>query len=400
MNNNVSLYDWETITIEGKARIIIPNLELFKRPNGIYEPSWAPVFYNPRMKFSRDIAVVVSITYFDDKEYFYIEPLAGSGVRSIRYSLETRGRGIANDLDPIAYYYIKRNIRLNNVGDRVEAYNSEANTLLNSIRTNGIVVDLIDVDPYGSPIPFIDSTVYAIARNGLIAITATDTGPLNCSYEEACYRRYHAKCYKVDFVKEMGLRILLGSIILRAASHDVLLKPILSYYHDYYYRAYFTAIKSANEANKALKKNIGYILYCADNYYREYIPATNIESMIGEKICEKQIVIGPLWIGLLGEREFIEKILFTLKKKSEELKHILHIKKFLSNLSKEISINNPYYRYDLFCGYLKMNMPPRDKLINELRNRGFKAIKSHFDPRGIKTNASYEEFISILRSLR
>ena len=107
---NIKVFDWEEIIVEGLAKIIIPKRELFIRPDGLYEPAWSPVFYNPLMEFNRNITVLVTITYFNKKEFFFIEPLSGTGIRGIRLALESNGYGYINDVDPLSYYYMERNI--------------------------------------------------------------------------------------------------------------------------------------------------------------------------------------------------------------------------------------------------------------------------------------------------
>ncbi len=394
MNEDIELRNnimyWETITIEGKAKIIVPNPKYFKRPDGVFEPAWAPVFYNPRMKENRDIAVLATYTYFDANEYFFVEPLAGVGIRSIRFALESNGHGIANDLDPISYYYITRNIILNKVVDRVKPYNHEANTLLNSLRSNGVIVDYIDIDPYGSPIPFIESTAYAIAKGGLVGVTATDTGPLNCSYPHACLRRYGSYCTKTDFSKEMGLRILIGSIIRKAASHDIAFKPILSYYRDYYYRVYFTVSRKATDANKLLE-DIGYIVY--DKETCKKIIIHSLDQL--NRTEHKGNIIGPLWIGKLGDTNFIDKMI-NLINSFDYLDQ--SIRSFLKTLQSEYEVVIPYYRLDKLYSILRKNIPTINTVIKAIRDAGYLAHRTHFDPRGIRTNTPYEELLEILKN--
>lgn len=389
--NGSNIMNWETIIIEGKAKIIVPDPRRFMRSDGVFEPAWAPVFYNPRMKENRDIAVLVTATYFNFKEYFFVEPLAGVGVRSIRLALESQGNGIANDLDPLSYYYINRNIILNEVLERIKSYNQEANTLLNNLRSNGIIVNYIDIDPYGSPIPFIDSTAYAIAKGGLVGVTATDTGPLNCSYPHTCLRRYGAYCVKTDFSREMGLRILIGSIVKRAASHDIAFKPILSYYRDYYYRIYFSVSRKATDASKLLNY-IGYIVYNEETCKRAIVYSLDQLNNIGYKGS----IIGPLWIGKLGDIDFINRIIDLINNFNYLNQNI---KKFLKTLLNEYNIITPYYRLDRLYSTLKMNIPPINKVIKNIRDSGYLAYRTHFDPRGIKTNAPYEELLEILKNI-
>ncbi len=386
------IHSWETIITEGKAKIIIPKPDLFKRPDGVYEPAWAPIFYNPRAIFNRDVAVVFTRTVFS-REFFFVEPLAGSGVRSIRYVLESNGNGIANDIDPASFYYIRRNIELNNIDEKLLAYNNEANVLLNTLRAEGIVIDYIDIDPYGTPIPFVDSSIYAISRGGYLAFTATDTGPLNCSHPNVCLRRYGAYCMKTDFSKEMGLRILIGSIIRRAASHDVGLEVVLSYYHDYYYRVYFKAYKSAKKADEVLSQ-IGYIAYNSDTLKRKLIK----QDELREHAKQGYILIGPLWIGELASKEFLEKAIATTEKliSTQEYNYLKKTLDFLKNLYNEYTVNKVYYRYDKLFGLLKKNQPPISLFIEKIREKGYNAFRTHFDPRGVKTDMPHEDLVRLI----
>lgn len=388
------IHKWETTITEGKARLIIPKPELFKRPNGLYEPSWAPIFYNPRAVFNRDMAIVFLKTIFS-KNYFFVEPLAGSGVRSIRYVVEAGGNGIANDIDPVAYYYIKRNVKINNIEEKLAVFNNEANILLHTLRAEGIVIDYIDIDPYGTPIPFVDSTIHAISRGGYIAFTATDTGPLNCSHPNVCLRRYGAFCIKTDFSKEMGLRILIGSIVRRAASHDMGLEIILAYYHDYYYRVYFRVYKSARKADETLSL-IGYIAFNRETKERIMVKQDEFK----EYVKKGYILIGPLWVGELADREFLKKAIYVSEKltSTTDYMHLERTLGFLKRLHEEYGINTIYYRYDKLFGLLKKNQPPINKFIEKIREKGYHAYRTHFDPRGVRTDMPYNELIKLIEN--
>lgn len=388
---DVKLYEWDTIVTEGKARIIVPKQEFFLRSDGVYEPAWAPVFYNPVMEHNRSLTVLLLTALFNGREFFFIEPLAGTGVRSIRIALEAGGVGIANDLEPLSYRYITRNIALNDLCNVIEAYNYDANSLMNNVRNSGIVVDFIDLDPYGSPMPFIEEAAHSIGRGGVIAVTATDTATLNCNYPEACYRRYGAWCKRVDFSKEAGLRILIGSIVRASAAKDVALKPLIAYYKDYYYRAFFMADKSAGRADELLK-NIGYIKYDARTLNREYLTDSEIV-----KTYEKHLIIGPLWISALIDVSIIEKTITSVNERGLSVNN--KIVEFLRELSMEYEINTPYYRLDKLCKIAGVNMPQRSKMIGALKELGYRASATHFDPRGIRTNASLNEILSALQKI-
>ncbi len=384
-----TIHPWEIIISEGKARIIIPNPQYYKRPDGVFEPAWLPVFYNPLMKLNRDLTVLVVKKYY--KKGFFIEPLGGTGIRGIRLALEAGLEGVINDIDPIAYYYIRRNIVLNNLEKTVKPFNMEANALLNNFTFTGVFVDYIDIDPYGSPIPFIDSAVKPLGKKALIGVTATDTGPLTCSHKHKALRRYGVRCIKVDFSKELGLRVLIYNIVFRAAGQDVALYPVLSYNDKYYYRVFFEADRSSNKAYKYIDECSGYIVYCRDTLLRRFVREL-IE--VKDLNCKKAEIIGPLWICGLGSIELTNELL-KISGSDEAYASALSL---LTMLKDEYSINTPYYRYDKLFGMYKVNMPPINTFIEKLRELGYRAYRTHFDPRGIKTDAPYDELVKVISS--
>jgi len=53
-----------------------------------------------------------------------------------------------------------------------------SSTLLYAHREESDRVDVIDLDPYGTAAPFIDSAVQAVADGGLLCVTCTDLAVL------------------------------------------------------------------------------------------------------------------------------------------------------------------------------------------------------------------------------
>lgn len=387
------IFSWEETVLEGAAKIIIPRRELFRRPDGAYEPAWSPVFYNPIMHINRDITSLATYSYFKGKEYFFVEPLGGTGVRGIRLALETNGAGIINDVDPISFYYIKRNIIINKVENRVAPYLHEANALLNSLTFSGLPVDYIDIDPYGSPVPFIDSAIKPLGKKSLLGITATDTGPLNCSHRNKALRRYGIRCIKTDFSKELGLRVLIYNIVFRAASLDVALYPLISYSDKYYYRVIFEAERTGNKSYELIDRCRGYLWYCRKTLERGFVKelAYDLSCSNGEK----PEFIGPLWICGLGSKEFYKIMISNIVKLPFLEKETIEL---LSKIEPDITINNPYIRYDRLFGLHRRNQPPINDFIERIRELGYEAYRTHFDPRGIRTNADVKELHRLISS--
>ncbi|HDJ83662.1 MAG TPA: tRNA (guanine(10)-N(2))-dimethyltransferase, partial [Desulfurococcaceae archaeon] len=187
---------------EGKAELLIPDPKAYIRSNGTYEPAWAPVFYNPRMVFSRDMTVLF-LRYLANKGIgisLALDSLSGTGVRGIRFLLEPGNveKVILNDIDPDAYELINENIRLNDLQERAESYCMDANTLHYYLPEVGLRAEFVDIDPFGSPIPFIDSAIWVARNKSYIAITATDTAALTGTHINACLRKYHARPLRLD----------------------------------------------------------------------------------------------------------------------------------------------------------------------------------------------------------
>ena len=95
-------------------------------------------------------------------------PLAGSGVRGIRFAKEL-DKGIAetidmNDLSETAVIGILENLRRNKV--EMAVHNKDANLFL--LESSGF--DYIDIDPFGTPNPFLDSAVKRISRASASAL--------------------------------------------------------------------------------------------------------------------------------------------------------------------------------------------------------------------------------------
>ena len=49
---------------------------------------------------------------------------------------------------------------------------------------------IIDLDPYGSAAPFLDSAVQSLADGGLLMITCTDMAVLCGNHSETCHAKY------------------------------------------------------------------------------------------------------------------------------------------------------------------------------------------------------------------
>ena len=301
----------ETIR-EGAAKIAVPRLEAFKKAPWEYAPSKAPVFYNPVMKLNRDIAVI-TVQAFQRKvgrKLVIAEPLAGCGVRGIRFAMEISGvRHIyLNDINPVAYRMAAYNVKMNGLSEKVSLSNEDANLFLSRYAAPHKRFDYIDIDPFGSPVPFLDSAIRALRDGGLLALTATDMAPLCGVHPKAAFRKYGGFPLRTEYCHEIAVRLLIGALVMAAAKHEIGIKVLFSHKSNHYIRVYASLIHGAKKADISIEK-MGYILHCFNCFHRELF--RGVASHLNEKCMECGFplrIAGPLWLGRLSDRDFCEQV--------------------------------------------------------------------------------------------
>jgi len=329
-------------------------------------------FYNPAMELNRDLSIVFVQWLLNKKNTHldFIDGLASSGIRGIRLANEVDGDfNIAiNDWNEQAYLQIKKNIELNTLKNAI-ACNKNLNVLLSEEK-----FDYIDIDPFGSPVYYIDSAIRSIKNEGIIACTATDTAALCGRYENACMRRYAARSFHSYLMKEMGLRILLGFLCRVAAKFDKGIKPIISYSDDHYFRTYVLIRSGKRLANESM-----------ENY-----SLININDYIA---VDKNIIVGPLWLGKIHDIYAVKEIRTLLFKKELNTKN--SIWKLLSLLEEEANAPLFFFTSEYLASFKKTPIIKLEIIIEELKKNGFFVSKTQFSPIGFKTDAAIKDLIEI-----
>ena len=316
-----------------------------------------PIFYNPVMKLNRDVSIDVVNSYFAVLPRVAL-PLSGSGIRGIRFLKECNVKEVYfNDYMDDFDGKIRKNFELNKIKSGFVVSNKDANIFL--LDSKGF--DYIDVDPFGTPNPFLDSAVQRIARNGILAVTATDTSALAGTYPSVCMRNYDAKPLRNWLKHVVGIRILIRKVQVIGAQYEKALYPILSYSKDHYYRVFFRCVKSKEKATEIVK-NHSYLIYDPEN--------------ISYSFSKDSIGYGKLYSGKLWE-------ICT--------SHIKHI-------NDEMAFEGKYFDVHFFCEKLRLAIPSFAFIFDRLSSKGFKVSRSHFSPHYIKTDASSDVLKKIIKS--
>lgn len=374
---------------EGLTKIQFPEFDKIS--------SDAPVFYNPHMELNRDISILALQTFQkqEDRDINICDLFGGSGIRGVRYKNEIDGVGhvFINDISETANEYERHNVELNNLKD-IEIFQHDASMFLRMHRGE---FDVIDIDPFGTPSPFLDSAGYCSRRNSLLCVTATDTSALCGTYKEPCIRKYNAKPYKSEYCHETGIRILAGFVALTLAKYSKSIEVKLSHSTEHYMRSYIEVKKGSKKSDECLK-NIGYISHCKHCLYREENKglATSTPNICPE--CgEKLIQAGPLWLGEIQNEEFISKMIVESENKKLNTKE--DVLKLLESCRIEAKSPATFYDVHKICKILKISAPKLDLVFGNLEKEGFEAVKTHFNPLGIKTNAPLKKIKEIIKTL-
>ncbi|MCK4482865.1 tRNA (guanine(10)-N(2))-dimethyltransferase, partial [Candidatus Bathyarchaeota archaeon] len=318
---------------EGGVKVLVPKLKAFVKLPSEYAPSKAPVFYNPVMELNRDIAVLALQAYQRtlNREISVCEPLAGCGLRSIRFAREVEGvkTVVVNDINVKAFQLANYNVHMNELSERVVVKNEDANFLLGGYGAPRKRFDAIDMDPFGPPVPYLDSAIRAIRNGGLLILTATDMAPLCGVHPKACIRKYGGKPLRTEYCHELAVRLLAGSLAMTAAKHDMGINIVFSHSADHYIRIYSTLSYGAKKADENIK-NMGYIIHCMKCSHREPIKGLSPVKLPRKcSECNSKIdFAGPLWLGKIFEENFCLLIEEEIKKRA--YKNGKKIRKILS----------------------------------------------------------------------
>ena len=332
---------------EGKAKVYVHTGKISKK---------LPVFYNPVMKHNRDIAILV-LNALNRKNMQIALPLAASGVRGVRFGKELR-KGIVekiyiNDHSPEAAKLIRKNLALN----KVKAEVSQEDATLFLLKSAGF--DYIDIDPFGTPNPFLDAAVKRISRTGVLAVTATDTSSLAGTYEKVCMRKYWARPLHNELMHEAGIRILIRKVQMIGSQYEKALVPVFSYFKDHYYRVFFACEKGKKKVDEIIKQW---------GYFQN---------------------AGPMWLGKLWDERLVKKINIAVRDKE--------LKKFIETIKKEAMIDAVgFYDLHTICGKRKITVPRTEEIIEKIRKKGYQAAQTHFCGWGIRSTIPLNEILKII----
>ena len=162
-------------------------------------------------------------------------------------------------------------------------------------------------------------------------------------------------------------------------------------------RLYLEVNKGSKKTDESLK-NIGYISHCKHCLHRSISDGLAAPLLEVCPVCgEKLIHAGPLWIGDIQSRTFVEEMIREVEFKKINTEG--EVLKLLNLCLSESEAPPTFFDVHTICKSLKISAPKLDLIFDELHSEGFVAFKTHINPLGIKTNATIDNVKNILHGL-
>src|SRR6056297_1537905 len=344
------------------------------------------VFYNPEMELNRDVTIATLRAYRDGDHGpadSYLDATAASGVRGVRAAAD--GWNVTTcDVDPDAVALAEQNFAHNDLDGDVR--HEDANVRMHQQR-----YDVVDVDPFGTPIPFADAADRS--TRGLLCVTATDTAPLCGAHFMSGVRKYGAVPRNTEYHAEMGLRVLLSSLVRTAGRFDVAARPVMSHVTDHYARTYLSVSEGAKAAND-LFDDLGYVDHCQHCLFRRADRGLIAEPMDECPHCGHHLqTAGPLWLGPAHDAEFVDAVRAHV---TEEMGTADRARDLLATISDELHLPMHYDQHRLYKRWNESAVG-MDDFLERLRDAGFEASRTHYGGTTFKTTADVEEIADAVR---
>ena len=386
--------DLTTIT-EGGKKYNVPLLD----PRDIVPRKNDEVFFNVYQDINRDFSVLLIRAYskMHEKEKLRIcEPFGGVGVRTCRYVTETPAiKVFYNDNNPNAINIAKLNSEAlsPSLKQKIIFHNDDVTDFLNFLYSKKEIMDIMDVDPYGTPIPYVHNSLKLVTNQGLIALTATDLASLAGVYPKAMYAKYGIGLFesRIGNIHELAVRILITGIQRIGLIQNQSLIPILSLYHRHYIRIFLARRRGVKE----VLENTGFLCQCKEcrTIFLTKMSAKKTHCIECEGL--KLNRTGPIYLGSIHQVNYLKK----MKNDSHLLQFTRQktVSRLLNAMIEESELNLPWsYDISLLAKEIKSPIPRMDLIAEKLEELGFKCKKTHFSGICVKTDAKVSYLEKIL----
>ena len=329
------------------------------------------MFYNPAMAADRDLGVafVRALALPGGAPRSGWEMTAATGVRGLRLVHETTAFGgfTFTEANPEAFSVLRENVAR---WSGARAVHADARAI-----PADAPFDYVDLDPYGSPAPFVTTAIASVRPGGTLAVTATDMMVLAGAQPAACLRHYGARPVRGRLGPEGGLRILIAYLAREARRLGRSIRPRLAYARDHYVRTYVEVLDGREDL----------------------VPVDVIDPnrWTGPWVGDRG-PYGPLWLGPLFETALVLRMQVP-----DGAARPVEVERFLARLREEVLVDRPFYfEANVLAQRLHLSAPPSLRAMEDgLRRLGFHVARTHARPEAFRTDAPRADVEELVRRL-
>ncbi|XP_061883961.1 TRMT1-like protein isoform X3 [Entelurus aequoreus] len=317
--------------------------------------------------------------------------------------------------------------------------------------------DYIHLDPFGTAVNYLDAAFRNVRNMGIVSVTSTDTGSLYAKSPNVTLRHYSTHIVRTEYYKELAARIVLATVARAAARCNKGIDVLLAVALEHFVLVVVRVLRGPTQADESAKKlrKLVHCQWCEDRIFLKQgnlVDGTLPCNCHGSLPGKTAVQLGPLWSGALFNTGFLRKMLLAATQHSMDniqtlvktlicesecttLKPVIHGAPALVNqvecgviirtlqseeeacpadssgkrkageessnavkkLKSDASLEHPPFYYSIHRHSMRgMNMPKLNKFLQYLREAGFRVSRTHFDPTGVRTDATLEEFKSVL----
>lgn len=350
-------------------------------------------FYRPKSAIARDLAVLAATVYRQHHGHLRVlDAMTGCGVRPLRYGLEAGADWVwANEGNPELASVLAQNLAVLPT-NTYRVTHQDANQAFFTCYQQRDFYDLVDIDNFGGPAPYVGTGLWATRLGGMLYLTSTEGRATSGHDPERSVRTYGAWARSHPAVHEQGLRLIIGHAAQTAAARDLGIDPVFSLFTGQVHRVMVRLVSkpTLTEANYGF---LGYCHRCGQFQTVDWRHLGRVNCPCG--VQDPPVVSGPMWLGPLHDRVTLAEMQSWADRWGWSSQA-----KLLAIMAEEIDLPPHYYPLGEIGRRGQMDIPNRDRLMAALQTKGYQAAIPSMDWQGIKTTATLGDCVAIARTIQ
>uniref|UniRef100_A0A3Q1HF03 tRNA (guanine(26)-N(2))-dimethyltransferase n=1 Tax=Acanthochromis polyacanthus TaxID=80966 RepID=A0A3Q1HF03_9TELE len=404
-------------------------------------PQKSDTYFNRKMKSNRQLVFCSLAVLTEERNPLEcLDAFGATGIMGLQWAKHLRNaiKVTITDISDTCVKMIKENCKLNHIrvdgcprGPRgpdsevegvpiatVEVAKMDANVILH-LRA----FDYIHLDPYGTAVNYLDAAFRNVRNLGIISVTSTDTSSLYAKSPNVTLRHYGCHIVRTEYYREVAARMVVATVARAAGRCNKGIEVLLAVALEHFVLVVVRVLRGPTQADESAKKlrKLVHCQWCEErlflkqgNMVDDTLPCNchgtsqymdDIQPLVKTLICEsecttlKSFVHGPsaLTNQEMGSQKTTDDLGWNDPLESWKRKTGEESGSVVKKLKSDVSLEHPPFYYSIHRHSIRgMNMPKLNKFLQYLTEAGFRVSRTHFDPTGVRTDATLLKFKSVL----